>query len=377
MGSGCTQQSSKRDSCFTKLSDECVMYTGAPMTIGGTQICTGDRMAEVTAVILQNLLDLTEGEGITIPDIVVNCPYVTGILANQGIDLTSRLQVLYDAACDFNARLVALETAVEPPYPFDLGCLPTPTVVSRDTILQETITKTCENSASITNILNQLADDTSEESILNAVVELIGNKLLSQITSCQNNIVKTGSGATAALQFTGQIPIGGQFFSTKIPVSAFDSSGKGLASAGMCGWAIANGQNGTEDMRGFTAAGSNSSFIPGGSLNAMVQPGLDTDLQMNIGSAKGAYKVTLLPSQIPNHTHTVTQQPHSHTVNGIVGQNSPDFGNGGAGYDLFQGSVTTSSTTIDLQVGGVTGGSGVAHENRPPTKYGMWIERIS
>lgn len=377
MGSGCTKSSSKASSCFTKLSDECVVYTGAPMTIGGIDICTNDTMAEVTAVILQNLLDLADGEGITIPDIVANCPYVTGILANKGISLTSRLQILYDAACNLDSRITILEAAVPPPASFDLKCLAPPTVISRDTVQQATIDKVCDINTQVTNILNQLADDTSDESLLNAVVELIGNKLLSQITSCQNNIVKTGSGATAALQFTGQIPIGGQFFSTKIPVAAFDISGKGLASAGMCGWAIANGNNGTEDMRGFTASGSNSPTIPGGALNAMVQPGLDTDLQMNIGSAKGAYKVTLLPSQIPNHTHTVTQQPHSHTVNGIVGQNSPDFGNGGAGYDLFQGSVTTSSTTIDLQVGGVTGGSGVAHENRPPTKYGMWIERIS
>lgn len=376
MGSGCTQQSSKRDSCFTKLSDECVLYTGEPLTIGGTQICTGDRMSEVTAVILQNLLDLAEADGITVPDIVSNCPYVTDILANKTTDLTVRLQTLYDAACDFNSRLVALETAVEPPYPFDLACLTPPSTISRDTILQAAITKICQNTADITTIFNQLADDTSEDSILNAVKDLIGNMLISQISSCANNIVKTGTGATATLQFTGQIPIGGTTFGN-FNINAFDNTGLGIASAGMCGWAICNGLNGTFDMRGFTPAGSNSSAIPGGALNTMVQPGLDTDLQNNIGARKGAYKVTLSSSQLPNHQHTVTQQPHNHTAQGVVDQNSPDYGNGGAGMDHFKGTVTTSSTTIDIQVGGIVGGSGVAHENRPPTYYGIWIQRIS
>lgn len=382
MGSGCLKSSSKASSCFTKLSDECVMYTGDPMTIGGVDICTGDTMAEVTAVILQNLLDLADSSGITVPDIVSNCSYVTGILANQDINLTTRLQVLYDAACDFNARITALENEVDPPITLDAPCLTLPESPTLNQVLQAIVTNGCQNKEDITNIYNQLADDTTENSILNAVVEIIGNKLLSQITSCQNNIVKTGTGSTAALQFIGQIPIGGTTFGS-FNIAAFDNTGLGLASSGMCGWAICNGQNGTIDLRGFTVAGSNSPSIPGGALNAMVQPGLDTDLQNNIGARKGAYKVVLSASQIPNHFHVVTQNPHIHQYQGFdttAGSSTvyPEDGvDQGGSIKFAKPTLTTQSANADITVGGVTGGSGVAHENRQPTYYGIWIQRIS
>lgn len=406
MGSGCQNNNSLTKTCPTVLSSNCVKYQGPPFP--QFDVCTGDLLTEDLEIILNKLADYATADGISIPTITGNCDYVTGILAGKDKNLSTLLQILFDSQCTLRELITQLQNESEEPFSFDLKCLTTPANPNRDQILQSTINQTCDNTSQITNILNQLANDTSDSDLLNAVQELIGNYLLSSINSCQNNIVKTGSGSTAQLNFIAQCPIGTILFG-KYNVADFDNNGLGLASTGMCGWHIANGVGGTDDLRGFSIAGANSG-IPGGALLPMVNPSvqqgnsviLDPDLVNNIGSRKGSYKFTLTINNLPSHTHAVApfSIAHSHKIFGTAQasnaknsqlwieaypNNAPAAGtpdNNNLDYHMMASTTgatvgQTSTEGGNIQINVSNTGNGTPVDNRPPTFYGMFIQRIA
>lgn len=381
MASGCNKNIDNRFNCPEQVSSHCVIYQGEAVPV--FSICTGDTITETTEIILNQLIAHATGDGISLPSITGNCAYVTEILANKDKNISTLIQLLFDSQCTLQGYIDTINAQLPAPFAFDLGCLVTPANPSRDQILQAVVTKTCDIQNQVTQIVNDLATEDPNETtntILTAVYNLVGNMLGTNINSCQNNIVKTGTGENTQLKFIGQNPIGTYLWGN-YNLSSFDSTGLGLESAGMCGWALANGNNNTWDMRGLGPSGATN--IPGPTLLPLVQANGDTSLTTNVGETRGQYKITLLPSQLPNHQHVVTQTPHSHsyqqfnTTSG-TGTEFPLEGVGQKGSVKFtKGAVATELSQANITVEGIQGVSGQPHENRQPTRYGVWITRIS
>lgn len=374
----CDDNNTAKNRCLTTISDKCVSYTGPDVpALGVVKTCGDLRLSDIEAIIIKKLTDIATGAGIELSDITGNCDFVNTTLVNADKSLATLIQLLFDNDCTLNDYIKAVDAKIEPPFSFDLGCLATvaPPNPSRNQIIQAIIQQECINTAAIAQITNELATDDTESTIMNAVRDVIGNMVTSMFTSCQNNLIKTGSGATSQIQVIGDCPIGTMLFG-KFDRSSFDDSGLGLASKGMCGWAFCNGNNGTEDTRGFTLASTIDTQGP--ALNPLVSPGSDSELAQAYLSRKGKNKAPLNSSQLPDHNHTVTDPGHTHSVNeGIIHQNSPDFGNGGAGLDTWFGAINTGSSTTGITVGGLTGASGQPIDFRQPTLYVRVIQRIS
>lgn len=128
----------------------------------------------------------------------------------------------------------------------------------------------------------------------------------------------------------------------------FDNTGLGKWE--LKGYAIANGANGTIDMRGrFPIAYDNRLTDPGNGI---------WDSQYNTAGNNGGQKSVVLQTEnLPAHTHTV-HQGNSFTGNG---------GNGITG----RGAVNPNTFQTDPT------GDNVAHENRPPFKVLVFIQRIA
>lgn len=376
MGSGCIGVNSFGNNCPEKYSDKCILYTGDPIESLG--ICTGDTLSEIENIILTKLQQYALGEGITLSGITANCDFVTQALANKDKNLFNLLQTLFDSDCSLRALITEVQNNQNPSYSFDLKCL-TVANPTRDNITQELINQLCNLQSTVNSIVTQLenpeTDDNTE--LITALTNIAGNLLGSNISACPtSSIVKTGTGATTQLNLVGFIPIGG-IIEYNGSLGNFDQTGKGLASACLQNFALCNGQNGTKNKLGLVTAMATN--IQGGTPLAQATISGDTDTLTNVGNIKGLPKVTLTSvNQIPDHQHNVTETPHTHTANGIIYQNSPDFGNGGAGVDTWGGTVTTSASTTGVQVGSVKNRTASqAIENRQPTYYGIFIQRIS
>jgi len=86
-------------------------------------------------------------------------------------------------------------------------------------------------------------------------------------------------------------------------LSNFDATGAGLGD-----WIniyLCNGQNGTPDKRGRVPVGA-IQLVPGGALNAAVNPATPGNPNYAVGDVGGANTITLDATQIPTHTHIPT-----------------------------------------------------------------------
>jgi microcystin-dependent protein len=121
------------------------------------------------------------------------------------------------------------------------------------------------------------------------------------------------------------------------------------------GWALCNGANNTPDLRSRFIVAAGSAYA--------------------VGATGGLDQVTLGPTQVPNHSHGITDPGHTHTnglftdllkvqVAGDPGQTvgTVDFSSGEP--VLTQSSPMVTRTT-GLTINSTTGG-GQPHENRPP-----------
>lgn len=382
MGSGCISSSSNKDNCSEIFSDRCIVYTGDPIPSLG--ICQNDRLWEIEKVILDKIQEYANGEGILISDVTANCDFVQTFLANKDKNLYNLLQAAFDMGCSLRALIQEVQNNQQQPFSFNLKCLVTPTNPTRDQITQSLIDQLCDLTTTVNNIINQLeqpVDDNTPE-ILAAVQNLIGNYIGTNISSCPSaSIQKTGSGSSTQLKMVGFVPIGG-ILPYAGSTANFDNTGKGLASACMDNFAICNGQNGTIDLRGWNFSGATRNVPGSNALLSGAEISADVDTQTQVGNRKGASKVTLSSvNQIPAHTHDVVDPGHSHTANHIASipiNQTPEFGQGGAGTDLWVSNSATSTNTTGITVGGVKNRTASeSHENRQPTYYGIYIQRIS
>lgn len=157
----------------------------------------------------------------------------------------------------------------------------------------------------------------------------------------------------------------------------------------MCGWQIANGNNNSHDLRGFTLAMATN--IPSSyTLYGQVDPVLngDADMATNIGDIKGRAKIKLTANQsgLRAHNHGVTDLGHNHANGnfnrlmqhtGLSTVNSNDNNDLNGREPALNDSQPMSNSITNISINNNTAQDAIEfHENRQPTKYFCAIQRM-
>lgn len=382
MASGCTR-SNTSSGWFEKLiPDSGVMYTGPAIPSLG--ICTGDTLKEIEAIILGKIIDFSTGTGIFISDIdltacklfttYITCCNGPGTVSKELKDL---IKIIFDALCKLDSRLTVVEDYITDLAngPYSTGCLVgLPTNPTLKQILQQLLIEFCALKTAVTNLQNQV------NNISNTLNQKIGDFLLAHINSCQGPgmIKKSGTGATAMLDFLGSAPIGA-VTAFDGDMSWFDGTGLGRPNTPACGWALCNGNNGTKNMQGMVVVGTTAMLTP-------APASADGGSYAN-GDTGGKRFVTLTSAQIPSvsfsgSTATGTGSIKYYRVSrkhASTGDNTMSYQFDGGGTSTPDASYTTdlNFTVPGQSISGSTDGGGGSHENRMPYVALEWIKRVS
>lgn len=335
--------------CPDTTYDKCVKYTGDD--IPALEICHGDPLSDIIGIILANIQSQADGTSI-IPDIDLGCKLLTDALGDKEKNLKNYLQAFADGECTLQNQIDEINNIVGTQYSFDTSCLTVDSDASRDDILQAAITKVC----SVDTRLAIVEADYVKASELDG---LIGDYIT-------NNTNTTN-------QYTKMVPyIAYEYYG---PLTNFDSAGKGLASAGFDKVYICNGDNGTPDKRGRVAVGCNMG-VPGGTFDSAVDPASAANYKISLKGKVGEFKHTLSTSEIPSHTHTVTDPGHSHTFqlneNGTGNSNTYPAITDNSAIIAGQGRTATATTGVII----AASGGGQTHTNTQPSIGANYIMHI-
>ena len=354
--------------CVQTVSDECVRYTGINYEALGVE--TGDNLVSVEQAIMNALVPLLTGTGdaITLSAGDV-CALVTGYLT-AGLTHTSRewIIALSKGECDLQAQIVAIDnTLAILNADYSIACL-TGVTASSDThdILQAVITKLCTTVADLAALTLDVDTNYVKLSDLDA---LIAAYLASQ-----------GSGGSNQ-QYLKMVPyVAYEYYGS---LTNFDGTGAGFNAAGFYKVYLCNGLNGTPDRRGRVAVGAIQN-VPGGPLDAAVNPANPGNPNYAIFNTAGANSVTLITSQIPIHSHaatatsigTISPNPHSHSYAGV--QAPSGQGDGSRTSVPLTRDTSSVSLTVDIttSVTNTNTGGGAAHANIQPVIAAYYIMYI-
>ena len=170
---------------------------------------------------------------------------------------------------------------------------------------------------------------------------------------------------------------------SNLNLANFDGTGLGRAGTDGCGWAICNGNNGTDNMSGLFPVGTG------------MGPAVITGMTFPFNTTGGQYAVTLSNSQVPatpvsvsgSHSHDITAVSDAKSTTNISnniwvidcttsapGTTAPDSSS--PPYNIphtFSGKISTYTGTF---TGSVSGGGG-AHSNTPPYRALYFLQRVS
>lgn len=357
--------------CVQVVSDQCVTYTGLDSV--PLDITSGDNLQLVIENIIDKLVPLLTGEGdqITLTS-AIRCAVINGYLpvpttANQWTS-EEVFQALVKVVCNLQTQITAIAADIATlNADYTIDCL-TGVTSSSDThaIVQAIINKLCETVDDLTTLELDVATNYVKLADLDA---LIAAYIASQ------------GGGSSTQQYLKMVPyVAYEYYGS---LSNFDGSGMGIPANGFFKVYLCNGLNGTPDKRGRVAVGAIQN-VPGGPLDAAVNPANAGNPNYTLYTTAGANTVTLITSQIPAHSHnatavstaTVSPNPHSHTV---AGANTP--GGSGTG-DRLGVAATKTTSTVDLSVTVSTGvtlsstGGGASHPNIQPVIAAYYIMYI-
>lgn len=343
--------------CTEIVSDRCVKYTGIDVPVLGIQ--TGDSLSFVEQALITFLVSTLDGTGVKINLDKINvCALVQDYLPTcKDLSIVDISQALILAACDLQEQVDAIvaELAILN-ADYTIGCLSGVTA-SSDThaIVQAVINKLCQVEVNLAALTLELR---------NQYVPITGSP---GHPGVNDYIAAYINGATALVN-AKMIPyVAVPFFPTPAFLSGkFDSTGAGIGT-----WAkiyLCNGANpGVPDLRGRVLVGATTG-MGGGSMDPAVNPGgANPDYTLN--STFGANQVTLLPTQIPSHTHTATaistDSGHTHTnTTGTVIQSdgSPTYNSGYSNNGTTAVGKANITTTVTVN----PAGGGLPHPNNQP-----------
>lgn len=346
------------DNCNGEIiSDKCIRYTGDGVELLG--ICKGDQLSLVQSIILDKILTLIDGTGITPADVTLeNAPDLKELLGYKDPILNNLLQVLIDSQQDLLTLVNELSGIA--PFLFDPACLEgLDDNPSRDEILQASVTQLC-----------------SIKTIVDAIPTTYVKN--SDLTTLVNQIIAGGTETTVATQqYLKMVPyVAMPYFGSQ---SNFDSQGKGLVGMGFDKVYLCNGLNGTPDIRGRVVAGAVQN-VPGTTLDASVDPNSPSNPNTNyaLGDKFGRSYHTLAVSEIPSHSHIVNDPGHTHNL----ATHENDGAGGSQQHNIYNGtdndavSLTLQTNTAFTNVSVQATGGGAAHNNVQPSIAALFIIHI-
>jgi microcystin-dependent protein len=171
------------------------------------------------------------------------------------------------------------------------------------------------------------------------------------------------------------------------PLTNFDGTGAGIGTLGWDKIYLCNGSNGTPDKRGRVGVGAILN-VPGGPLNAAVDPVYTGNPNYDLEDIAGANTVAINVNQLPSHTHgatasatsIVTDPGHSHFV-GNTPEGWSSSGSIGIVNRTPKNVQTTTSTTgitvaTTVNVSNTNTGSNQGHPNIQPVLAAYYIMYI-
>jgi hypothetical protein len=326
-------------------TDRCVEYTGEDIPLLG--ICKGDTLFEVEVIIIEKLLTLTDGTGILLSDLTIDCDFLEDILDGEDQNLANIIQMLVTASCTLRELIQDIQDEIDEPFVVDAPCLTLPSDPTRDDILAATANKLCLVSTDVAAIK---ADYVKASELCTAVAACVAD----------NPQENTKMPKYVALPYLG-------------PLTVFDSTGAGLAAFGYDKVYICNVKNGTQDMRGRDSVGANINVV-GPALDAAVDPATPANAGYSFAqnTKKGTYTDTLSVIQIPAHTHVVNDPGHVHPVD--IGSFMRPCGSSCTPVIEPGTGISTDSAVTGITLGS-TGGS-QPHNTTQPSFGVVWIVYI-
>lgn len=347
--------------CELTLQDKCVQYTGPDIPELG--ICQGDTLSQLEAAIVERLLSLSDGTGITLSDLVTSgCDFMEDQLGVLPKTLQNVLQILWTTGCTLKEMIDEINEEIADNTVFNTACLTgLPSNPSRDDILQAAITLLC-------------TIKTTVDAIPTTYVQL------TDLTTLVTQIFNTLSGSA---QFNSRmVPYAAvPYFG---PLSNFDAGGIGVSALGFAKIYLCNGQNGTPDLRGRTVVGAIRN-VPGLSLDTAVDPALSTfNPNWEVSMKFGETAHTLTSPETPVHTHTVNDPGHKHNIFGQTGGDNNDNNNttrfaGGDKGQNESGFFFTNTQACQTATTGITvnsAGGGQPHNTIQPSMGANYIMYI-
>ena len=354
--------------CTEIVSDRCIKYTGIDVPVLGIQ--TGDSLSFVEQALITFLTSAIDGTGIKpIIDPLIICDLVKAYLPTCGdLSLNDVLTAIVKATCDLQEQIDVIVAdivlindqldIIEADY--DVKCLIdvtpsiTPSSGTHD-ILQATIDTLC---AFILTVETNYVTRADLPILIQAYLD-----------SISNGLYNTRMIPYAVVPYFG-------------PLTVFDSNGAGTGQ-----WAkiyLCNGQNGTPDLRGRALTGAIVG-VPGGTLNAAVNPANPGNPNYALYDEVGVNQITLLSTQIPLHTHPntvryiVTDPGHTH---GYVTARRDGSATGAADthpdgpLETRQTSSANTGITVDTTITNAAGpaGGGLPHANIQPVTACYYIQ---
>jgi microcystin-dependent protein len=351
--------------CVQTVSDECVRYTGINYAALGVE--TGDNLVSVEQAIMNALVPLLSGEGDAIA-LNISCPIVDLYLPAHTPNTQELFTATVSAICSLQAQIFTIDdilTILNANY--TIGCL-TGVTASSDThaIVQAIINKLC---LTVTDLAALTLDVDTNYVKLADLDALIAAYLASQ------------GGGGSNQQYLKMVPyVAYEYYGS---LTNFDGTGAGLNSAGFYKVNLCNGLNGTPDRRGRVAVGAIQN-VPGGPLDAAVNPANPGNPNYAIFNTAGANTVTLIASQMPSHSHaatatsvgTISPNPHSHSYAGV--QAPSGAGDGSRTSVPLTRNTSSVSLTVDVStsVTNANTGGGAAHANIQPVIAAYYIMYI-
>ena len=271
--------------CVQIVSDECVRYTG-PNSIP-LDIYTGDNLITVETALINAVVSFLDGTGI---DITINPAYYCALVSSYLPVGTPNAQELFEAlvraACDLQAQIDVIDVTLDVlNADYDVDCLDGVTDDS-DThaVLQAVITKLCETIVDLDAFILDVETNYVKLSDFNALVAAYLASLPSSGSQYYLKMIPF-----TVLEYYG-------------PLTNFDGTGAGITALGFDKIYLCNGLNGTPDKRGRVGVGAIDS-VPGGPLDAAVNPSYAGNPNYVLYDVGGANSVTLTTAQIHSHTH--------------------------------------------------------------------------